>query len=91
MTEMFSFSLEVNRMDNMENEQIRGTEQIRLYFLVVRLRWFANCSVPREGSGYIGRTQRLELAGWRPRGRAKWRFMDGVKVDKKLVGVIERH
>lgn len=96
-TEMLSFSLVVNRMDNMKNEQIRGTRQFRIIiiifiFFVVRLRCFANCNVPKEGSEYIGRgMQRLELVGWRPGGRTKWRFVDGVKVDKKLVGVRECH
>lgn len=76
-TEMLSFSLVVNRMGNMKNEQIRGTRQFRiiiLIFFVVRLTCFANCNVPKEGS---------ELAGWRPGGRTKWRFVDGVKVDEE--------
>lgn len=65
-------------------------ELLFLFFFVVRLTCFANCNVPKEGSEYIGRRmQRLELAGWRPGGRTKWRFVDGVKVDKKLVGVRE--
>lgn len=34
---------------------------------------------------YIGR----RMPGWRPRGRPKRRFMDGVKEDTKVVGVRE--
>lgn len=32
-TEMLSFSLVVNRMDNMKNEQIRGTRQFRIIII----------------------------------------------------------
>lgn len=78
-------------MDNMENEHIRGTEQIRLFFLVVRLRWFANCNVPREGSGYIGRrTQRLELADWRPEGTDKVEIYGWNESGQEVGGWCER-
>lgn len=33
-TEMLSFSLVVNRMDNMKNEQIRGTRQFRIIIII---------------------------------------------------------
>ena len=43
--------------------------------------------VQRRDSEYIGRTIRFELPCRGPRGRQKWRFMDAVKEDRKLVGV----
>lgn len=37
----------------------------------------------REDRGMLHVLLRLELAGRRPRGRAKWRFMDAVKENKR--------
>lgn len=33
-TEMLSFSLVVNRMDNLKNEQFRGTRQFRIIIII---------------------------------------------------------
>ena len=53
-----------------------------------RLRWFGY--VQRRESEYNGRRKmRLELPGWRSRGRPKRRFMDAVQEDMKLFGVRE--
>lgn len=51
-----------------------------------RRRWAGQ--VLRRGSEFIdGRMLRMEVPGRRPRGRARRRFMDGVKDDTKLGGV----
>ncbi|KAK3526662.1 hypothetical protein QTP70_030874 [Hemibagrus guttatus] len=85
---MLRFSLGVTRLDRIRYEYIRGTAHVgRLGDKVreARLRWFGH--VQRRESEYIGRRMLdMELPGRRQRGRPKWRYMDVINEDMKLVG-----
>ena len=87
---MLRFSVEVTRMDRIRNEVVRGTTQTgRLGDKARedRLRRFGHAQ--RRDSGDIGRRMlEMELPGRRPRGRPRRRFMDAVKEDMQIVGVI---
>ena len=77
------YSLRVTIMDQIRNDNIRGTAQVGRFggkTREARLRWYGH--VQRKYDGYIGRRMlRMELPGKRKRGRPKRRFMDVVKED----------
>ncbi|MCJ8730045.1 hypothetical protein PDJAM_G00112890 [Pangasius djambal] len=83
---MLRFSLGVTRLDRIRN--VRGTAHVgRLGDKVreARLRWFGH--VQRRESEYIGRRMLdMERPFRRRRGRPKWRYMEVINEDMKLVG-----
>uniref|UniRef100_A0A8C4XDT7 C2H2-type domain-containing protein n=1 Tax=Erpetoichthys calabaricus TaxID=27687 RepID=A0A8C4XDT7_ERPCA len=89
---MLRFALGVTRMDRIRNEDIRGSAQVgRLGDKVreARLRWFGH--VQRRDEGYIVRRMlRIELIGKKRRGRTKIRFMNVLREDMQVMGVIEQ-
>ena len=87
---MLRFSLGVTRMDEIKNKFVRGTAQVRQIGDKVRearLRWYGH--VQRRNAEYIGKKMLcLELPDKRRRGRPKTRFLDVVREDMRVVGVV---
>ena len=88
---MLRFSLGVSRVDRIKNDHIRGTAKVGKFgdrAREARLRWFGH--VQRRNDEYVGRkVLEMALPGRRRRGRPKRRFMDAVREDMSMVGVVE--
>ena len=88
---MLRFSLGVSRLDRIRNDYIRGTAKVGKFedrVREARLQWFGH--VQRRDDEYVGRkVMGMALPGRRRRGRPKRRFMDAVKEDMSMVGVVE--
>jgi hypothetical protein len=88
---MLRWTCGVTRLDKIPNTEIRR----RLSVVPIiekaqehRLRWYGH--VKRRPDDYIGKVvQRMEIDGKRPRGRPRRRWMDIIKDDMKVCGVME--
>ncbi|XP_063588872.1 uncharacterized protein LOC134766047 [Penaeus indicus] len=87
---MLRFSLGLTRINRVPNAEVRKQLQTRRFGdkLRERLRWFGH--VKRRPEDYVGRKM-MEMTppGKSRRGRPKRRFMDAVKEDMKIVGMLE--
>ena len=88
---MLRFSVGKTRMDRVRNEVIRTTLKVGELsgkLRETRLRWYGY--VLRRDEEYVGQRTKRMVAGTRGRGRPKWRWMDCVREDLRVAGVMDK-
>ena len=88
---MLRFSVGKTRMDRVRNDVIRPNlkvSELSGKLRETRFRWYGH--VLRRDEEYVGQQTRRMVVGTRGRGRPKRRWMDCVREDLRVAGVLEK-